>query len=188
MSCIKITVPMTQPWSEMKCLLGYLIFFIVTVHGFKAYFGVKAHFIFYFFAFVYLIVSFLAYYPIRKIYVSQILTKKMHKKKLKYLKEQGFNDSYSTTGVMIDTVKKKIAFTVEKVDEVLMFDFSDIRRWNVQTHTNTIQRSNGTEASRDHYSILVSTNDPANPSMKFHATGFDDANAWISRFNAIING
>ena len=188
MSCVKKTVPVKQPWSAMQCLLAYFIFFLITVFVFKIYTGMKADILFYFLGFLYLIISFLIYYPFRRIYVSNILPKKLHKQKLNYLLSEGFNESYSAIGVVIDTVKRKIAFTNQTIEDVLIFDLSDIRSWNIETQTNTIQRSDGREISRDHYSIIVNTNNAEQPMFKFFAANSHDAQSWIARFNAIING
>ena len=115
----------------MQCLLGYFIFSLITLFTFKIYTGMKADILFYFLAFLYLIISFLIYYPFRKIYVSNLLPKKLHKQKLSYLQAEGFNESYSATGVVIDTVQRKIAFTAQTLADIIIFDLSDIRSWNI---------------------------------------------------------
>ena len=106
---------------------------------------------------------------------------------LRYLKADGFNDSYSATGVLIDTVQRKIAFTAQTVTDIIIFDLSDIRSWSMEAQTNTIRRSDGGEISRDHYSIVVNTNNAEQPMFKFFASNAHDAQSWIARFNAIIN-
>ncbi|WP_180025041.1 hypothetical protein [Acinetobacter sp. YH1901134] len=172
----------------MQSLLGYFIFFLVTLFAFKAYAGMKADILFYFVGFLYLVISFLIYYPIRRVYISNILPKRLHKHKLSYLKADGFNDNYSATGVVIDTVQRKIAFTAQTITGIIIFDLSDIRSWSIETQTNTIQRSDGREISRNHYSIVVNTNNAEQPMFKFFVANFHDAQSWIARFNAIING
>jgi hypothetical protein len=188
MSCVKKTVLIKQPWSTMQCLLGYFIFFLITLFTFKIYIEMKADILFYFLASLYLIISFLIYYPFRRIYISNILPKKLHKQKLSYLQAEGFNESYSATGVVIDTVQRKIAFTAQTLADIIIFDLSDIRSWNIETQTNTIRRSDGSEISRNHYSIVVNTNNADQPMFKFFAANSHDAQAWISRFSALING
>lgn len=188
MSCVIKTVSVKQPWSTMQSLLGYFIFFLITLFAFKVYAGMEADFFFYFVGFLYLVISFLIYYPIRKIYISNILPQRLHKQKLSYLKTEGFSDSYSATGVVMDTVQRKIAFTTQTVPDIIIFDLSDIRSWSIETQTNTIQRSDGRDISRSHYSIVVNTNNVEQPMFKFFATNSHDAQSWIARFNAIING
>lgn len=188
MSCVIKTVSVKQPWSAMQSLLGYFIFFLITLFAFKAYNGMKADILFYFVGFLYLVISFLIYYPIRKVYISNILPKRLHKQKLSYLKADGFNESYSATGVVIDAVQRKIAFTAQTISNIIIFDLSDIRSWSMETRTNTIRRSDGREISRDHYSIVVNTNNAEQPMFKFFAANAHDAQSWIARFNAIIKG
>ena len=188
MSCVKKTVLIKQPWSTMQCLLGYFIFFLITLFSFKAYAGMKAGILFYFLGFLYFVISFLIYYPIRMVYISNILPKRLHKQKMSYLKADGFNESYSATGVVIDTVQRKIAFTTQTIADIIIFDLSDIRSWSMVTQTNTIQRSDGTEISRDHYSIVVNTNNADQPMFSFFAENYYDAKSWIARLSAIIKG
>lgn len=57
----------------------------------------------------------------------------------------------------------------------------------METQTNTIQRSDGREISRNHYSIVVNTNNAEQPMFKFFVANSHDAQSWIARFNAIIN-
>ncbi len=144
MSCVIKTVSVKQPWSAMQSLLGYFLFFLITLFAFKAYAGMKAQILFYFVV-LYLVISFLIYYPIRKVYISNILPKRLHKQKLSYLKADGFNESYSATGVVIDAVQRKIAFTAQTISNIIIFDLSDIRSWSMETRTNTIRRSDGRE-------------------------------------------
>ena len=105
---------------------------------------------------------------------------------LKCLKISILQNIYATKP--IDTVQRKIAFTTQTIADIIIFDLSDIRSWSMVTQTNTIQRSDGTEISRDHYSIVVNTNNADQPMFSFFAENYYDAKSWIARLSAIIKG
>ena len=46
MSCVIKTVSVKHPWSAIQSLLGYFIFFLITLFAFKASVGMKADILF----------------------------------------------------------------------------------------------------------------------------------------------
>lgn len=110
------------------------------------------------------------------------------------LKNQGFQIDFCTNGIVVDNQKKKIVFLSKDKPDVLVCDYTDIRSWHQETLQETQQFRNqdnayaGSKTTTQLISIVVYLSSPEYPEARFQVINDREANTWLARLNALVNG